>query len=62
LRLPLFGNQWALAPGHRIRLDLMQVDAGTFQPSKVPDTISFEEATLSLPLREAADERLSATP
>ena len=65
LRLPLFGNQWPLEPGHRIRLDLMQVDesapfVGTFQRSKVPDTISFGPATLELPLRQAADERLGA--
>jgi hypothetical protein len=62
LRLPLFGNQWALDPGHRARVDLMQVDAATFQPSKVPDTISFDDATLTLPLRQASGERLSATP
>jgi predicted acyl esterase len=58
LRLPLFGNQWSLAPGHRVRVDLMQVDAATFQPSKVPDTIAFDPATLELPLRQASDEHL----
>jgi hypothetical protein len=62
LRLPLFGNQWALDPGHRVRVDLMQVDAATFQPSKVPDTISFDQATLTLPLRQASAEHLSAAP
>jgi predicted acyl esterase len=66
LRLPLFGNQWPLEPGHRLRLDLMQVDesapfVGTFQRSKVPDTVSFGSATLELPLREASDERIGAT-
>jgi len=65
LRLPLFGNQWPLEPGHRIRLDLMQVDesapmVGMFQRSKAPDTVSFGSPTLELPLRQATRERLPA--
>ncbi len=64
-RLPLFGNHWPLKPGHRIRLDLMQVDesvlfVGTFQRSKVPDMISFSEAKLELPVRQATSQRLTA--
>jgi hypothetical protein len=65
IRLPLFGNHWALGPGHRVRLDLMQVDesapfVGTFQRSKIPDTITLSEVALELPIRQAADERLTA--
>jgi hypothetical protein len=65
LRLPLFGNHWRLQPGHRVRLDLMQVDesvpfVGTFQRSRLPDTISFSDAELELPIREAGAERVPA--
>jgi hypothetical protein len=65
LRLPLFGNHWRLKPGHRIRLDLMQVDesapfVGTFQRSRMPDTISFSDADLELPTREAGAEQVAA--
>jgi hypothetical protein len=64
LRLPLFGNQWPLKPGHRIRLDLMQVDesapfVGTFQRSKVPDTFSFDKAKLELPTRQTGTQQLA---
>ena len=67
LRLPLFGNHWRLPPGHRIRLDLMQVDesvpfVGTFQRSRLPDTISFSSARLELPTRQAGVELLLAAP
>ena len=31
--LPLFGNHWTLPAGHRVRLDLTQVDYPTFLPS-----------------------------
>lgn len=66
LRLPLFGNHWPLKPGHRIRLDLMQVDesapmVGTFQRSKVPDTFQFEEAELELPTRQSGEQRLGGS-
>lgn len=64
LRLPLFGNHWQLKPGHRLRLDLMQVDesapfVGTFLRSKVPDTFSFGAAELELPTRENGTDSLS---
>lgn len=65
IRLPLFGNQWQLRPGHRIRLDLMQVDesvpfVGAFQRSRMPDVFSFSEAKLELPTREGGERMLSA--
>ena len=55
LRLPLFGNQWHLAPGHRIRLDLVQVDNPTFRPANVPSSIDFGPPSLVLPTREATN-------
>jgi X-Pro dipeptidyl-peptidase (S15 family) len=58
--LPLFGNQWTLDAGHRIRLDLTEVDYPTFLPANsqppgttVNPTITFPGAQLVLPTREA---------
>ena len=60
LRLPLFGNHWGVAPGHRVRLDLTQVDQPTFLPSNQSSKLVFEDParpgatpTLRLPTREA---------
>ena len=54
LRLPLFGNHWRLGGGHRLRLDLTQVDEPTFRRSQVADSISFTPPQLTLPIREKA--------
>jgi predicted acyl esterase len=43
VRVPFFGTHWILAPGHRLRLDLEQVDSPTFRPPN-PDAT----ATLTL--------------
>jgi dienelactone hydrolase len=52
--LPLYGNHWRLRPGHRIRLDLTQVDNPTYRASNIPSSISFVQGvTLTLPTREA---------
>ena len=54
--LPLFGNQWTLQAGHRIRLDLTQADYPTFLPSNsVGAIITFPSAALLLPTREAPE-------
>ena len=56
IQLPLFGNHWTLEPGHRIRLDLTQVDSPTFLPSNSLDAIlMFPGAQLVLPTSEAGD-------
>lgn len=56
IQLPLFGNHWTLAAGHRIRLDLTQVDYPTFLPSNSLGAIlTFPGAQLVLPTREAGD-------
>jgi len=53
-RLPLFGNHLRLGKGHRLRLDLTQVDEPTFRRSSVADTISFDPPTLTLPIHESS--------
>jgi dienelactone hydrolase len=54
ITLPLYGNHWRLAPGHRIRLDLTQVDNPTYRASNIPSSISFAQGvTLTLPTLEA---------
>ena len=52
LRVPFYGNHWRLRPGHRIRLDLTQVDSPTYRPSNVPSSLQFPSGvTLVLPTR-----------
>jgi dienelactone hydrolase len=52
IRLPLYGNHWRLGPGHRIRLDLTQVDNLTYRKSNLPSTFQFPSGvTLVLPTR-----------
>ena len=54
ITLPLYGNHWRSAPGHRIRLDLTQVDNPTYRASNIPSSISFGQGvTLTLPTRQA---------
>jgi dienelactone hydrolase len=52
LQLPLFGNHWPFASGHRVRLDLSQVDEPFARRSNVPSTIEFAAPTLTLPTVE----------
>jgi predicted acyl esterase len=52
IRVPLYGNHWRLEPGHRLRLDITQVDSPTFRPSNIPSTFEFPGGvTLVLPTR-----------
>jgi predicted acyl esterase len=52
LRVPLYGNHWQLRQGHRIRLDLTQVDQPTYRPSNIPSSLQFPRGvTLELPTR-----------
>jgi predicted acyl esterase len=58
--LPLFGNQWTLQAGHRVRLDLTQADYPTFLPSNSAGAIiAFPSAQLRLPTREATELSIS---
>jgi hypothetical protein len=52
IRLPLYGNHWRLEPGHRIRVDITQVDNPTYRKSNIPSTFTFPSGvTLVLPTR-----------
>ena len=54
LRVPFYGNHWRIRAGHRLRLDLTQVDSPTYRPSNLASSIRFPEGvTLVLPTREA---------
>ena len=61
LRLPLYGNQWPLRVGERIRLDLTQVDTPTYRPDNEPSSLTFGSATLTLPTRAGGSLTLPAT-
>jgi hypothetical protein len=62
VRLPPYGNHWPLAPGHRVRLDLTQVDEPTFRPNNLPSSIAYGPPELVLPTREAQDATLTGAP
>jgi hypothetical protein len=61
IRLPLFGNHWMLAPGHRIRLDLTQVDQPYLRPSNAPSAITFGPPKLVLPTRQSGEVTVSGS-
>jgi hypothetical protein len=61
VRLPLFGNHWRLPVGHRVRLDLTQVDNPFLRPSNVPSSITFLPPTLVLPTRESGTQTVAGT-
>jgi hypothetical protein len=62
VRLPLFGNEWQLARGHRIRLDLTQVDQPYLRASNSTSSITFGTPKLILPTREAKQQSLTGSP
>jgi hypothetical protein len=62
IELPLFGNQWTLQAGHRVRLDLTQVDYPTFLQSNFESAvITLPDAHLVLPTRQATELTVSGT-
>ncbi len=63
LRVPLWGNHWLLAPGHRVRLDITQVDQPTLRPNNLPSSIQIlDDPSLVLPTREAGERSLVGAP
>jgi predicted acyl esterase len=62
--LPLFGNEYPLDPGHRVRIDLAEQD----YPYLLPNTstgatpnITIAAPTLTLPLRQAVQLQMTGT-
>jgi predicted acyl esterase len=54
ITLPFYGNHWRIEAGHRIRLDLTQVDNPTYRASNLPSSIQFQQGvTLTLPTSES---------
>jgi hypothetical protein len=64
IRIPLFGNHYRLRPGHRLRLDLTQVDNPFLRVSTAASTMKFDPepgeplATLNLPTRERGTQEI----
>jgi predicted acyl esterase len=52
LRLPLYGNHWDLAAGHRLRLDLQEEDIPTFNRTNAANLLTLQPPTLELPTRQ----------
>ena len=63
LRLGLFGNHWRVPAGHRLRVDLAQVDEPMWRRANLPATLSFKRrgARLAGALRINAEHRAAAT-
>ena len=59
VRVPLYGNHWPLAAGHRIRLDLQEADAPTFRPTNLVNRLTLAPPTLTLPTRSSGEETLT---
>jgi predicted acyl esterase len=62
LRLPLYGNHWRLAPGHRVRLDLTQVDEPALRQNNQPSSIAYGQPRLVLPTRQPRSDELTGSP
>jgi hypothetical protein len=58
----MFGNHWVIPPGHKIRLDLTQVDYPYLRFNNLASSITHGSPTLVLPTREGRFQRLTGTP
>jgi hypothetical protein len=58
VRIPLFGNHFKFPAGHKIRVDIAQVDEPTFRRSNQLNLI-LDPPTLVLPTRESGDRVLA---
>jgi hypothetical protein len=47
----LFGNAWALEPGHRLQLELLQDDSTFLRPDNVASGVTIHTARIDLTLR-----------
>lgn len=51
LTIPTFGNLWQVEPGHRLRLEITNVDAPFLAPSQVPSETTISNVRLIVPVR-----------
>jgi predicted acyl esterase len=49
--VPTYGNRWLVEAGHRIRLEISNVDAPYITPSREPSSTTITKVTLELPLQ-----------
>ncbi len=62
MRLPLYGNHWQLPAGHRLRLDLQQVDTPTYKPPTGPvSRLTLTGIRLDLPVRTGGTQVVPAS-
>jgi hypothetical protein len=56
VRVPLYGNHWEFGQGHRVRLDLVQVDQPTYRAPNpaVTSALQLSGTRLVLPVREGS--------
>lgn len=53
LTFQLWPTAWQLRPGHRLKLELTQVDAPTWRPDNIPATLTHSQLRLALPVHTA---------
>jgi ABC-2 type transport system ATP-binding protein len=51
IAVPTYGNRWLVEAGHRIRLEISNVDAPYITPSREPSSTTITKVTLQLPLQ-----------
>jgi hypothetical protein len=50
IEIPTYGNRWMVASGHRIRLELSNVDSPYITPSREPSATVIKKITLRIPV------------
>ena len=50
--IPTYGNRWKVSAGHRIRLEISNVDAPYIAPSREPSSTTITKVTLDIPLQD----------
>ena len=51
IEIPTYGNRWRVEAGHRIRLEISNVDAPYIAPSREPSVTTINRVELELPLQ-----------
>ncbi len=58
LRVPFYGNHYAIAAGHQLRLDLQQQDTPTYRAPTGGSTLALSDIRMVLPTRSTGDTQL----